>query len=396
MNTVTTSGLVALQRCDWFVGRTTNWLYDHLRCVPRYTPLVLCDVLLNRDEFPELTAWCLNWNFTRRIWRRLTGERLYPGEWRRLKRLAPRVLHSHFGSIAVQDCALQQTLEVPWLVSFYGADAYQGLQAERQQRYARVFDTATRVLALGPVMAARLQQLGCPPEKIVVHPLGVDVEHPPSQPRILKPGEPLKVLFAGTFREKKGVPYVIEAAALARRAGIRLELHLVGDKGRKAGDQEIKDTVFRQIRHLGLDDIVTHHSYLRFQELCTLALRSHVFVAPSVTAADGDAEGTPFVLQQMMATGMPVIATWHSDIPYVFGEHQHLLVPERDAGAIADRLQRYVDDPDSLVRDGEALRNQIYRFFDVRQCGVRLSNLYDAVGLPSTDRTDGTSLRFPK
>src|SRR2546425_557328 len=45
---------VALQRCDAFVGRTTNWLYDHLRFVPRYTPLVLCDNLMLRDEFRGL------------------------------------------------------------------------------------------------------------------------------------------------------------------------------------------------------------------------------------------------------------------------------------------------------------------------------------------------------
>lgn len=35
------------------------------------------------------------------------------------------------------------------------------------------------------------------------------------------------------------------------------------------------------------------------------SLGAHVFLAPSVTASDGDAEGTPFVLHQMMATGMP-------------------------------------------------------------------------------------------
>ena len=118
---------------------------------------------------------------------------------------------------------------------------------------------------------------------------------------------------------------------------------------------------------------------LRFHEFLSLALDSHVFVAPSVTAIDGDAEGTPFVLQQVMATGMPSVATYHSDIPYLFGEHQHLLVPERDARSIADRLQRYVDIPDTLVSDGAILRDQIRCAFDLNKCAARLSNLYDAV-----------------
>ena len=47
---------VVLQRIEQFVGRTTNWLYDHLRHVPRHEPLVLTDDLANRTEFPLLTA----------------------------------------------------------------------------------------------------------------------------------------------------------------------------------------------------------------------------------------------------------------------------------------------------------------------------------------------------
>jgi hypothetical protein len=85
------------------------------------------------------------------------------------------------------------------------------------------------------------------------------------------------------------------------------------------------------------------------------------------------------VLQQMMATAMPCIATMHSDIPYIFGEYSDLLVPERDAVAIADRIQRYVDDPDLLITDGTALRDRMRSAFDVDSCSVGLSNLYDEV-----------------
>jgi len=370
---------VALQRCKVFVGRTTNWLYDHLRFVPHHHIVVLCDALRNRQEFPELQARCLDWTVTRRAWRRITTNCLYPSERRQLKQLEPSVLHSHFGNEAVGDYALHRSLDVPWVVSFYGADAYEGSQAERQQRYARLFEEAVRVLALGPAMKERLKQLGCPEEKIAIHPLGVDVENLPTEPRILKPGEPLRILFAGTFRDKKGIHYVIEAASMAQRAGLRFELQLIGNAGGKAEDSATKEGVFEQIRRFGLENVVTHRPFLRFQELIALALRSHVFVAPSVTSATGDAEGTPFVLQQMMATGMPAISTIHSDIPYLFGEHKHLLVPERDARAIADRLQRYVDEPDTLVADGTALRDQVRRSFDIRKCAAHLSELYDAI-----------------
>jgi colanic acid/amylovoran biosynthesis glycosyltransferase len=280
--------------------------------------------------------------------------------------------------MAIADCSLQHLMEVPWVVSFYGADAYRSPLEAKRRRYAQVFDKASLVLALGPVMKAQLESLGCPAEKIVIHPLGVNVESLPSRTRILKPGEPLRIVFAGAFREKKGIQYLIEAAAIARQAGVRFHLQLVGDAGTHA-DRETKKAVFRLIHHLDLEDVVTHQTFLPFQQLIDLALHSHVFVAPSATAADGDAEGTPFVLQQMMATGMPAIATAHSDNPFLFGDHAHLLVPERDASAIADRIRRYWDAPDTLVSDGTALRNQTRRVSDVRRCAARLSELYDSI-----------------
>jgi len=280
--------------------------------------------------------------------------------------------------VAVTDYALKRALDVPWIVSFYGADVYEGDHAELQRKYVWLFEQATRILALGPAMKARLERLGCPAEKIDIHPLGVAVEDLPNQPRVFKTGETIRILYAGAFREKKGIQYLIEAAARVHQAGGRFELQLVGDAKDKSGDSKTKEEIFRRIGQLGLENFVTHYPFLSFQELIDLALRSHVFVAPSVTAANGDAEGTPFVIQQMMATGMPVIATVHSDIPYLFGEQKHLLVPERDAGAIADRLRRYMDDPDTLVKDGAKLRNRICAF-NIRECATRLSDLYDAV-----------------
>src|SRR5262249_40946871 len=148
-----------------------------------------------------------------------------------------------------------------------------------------------------------------------------------------------------TFREKKGIQYAVRGAALARRAGVRLELELIGDTLGKSGDRETVQAVAALIGELGMADVVRRRKFLTFRELIELARRSHVFIAPSVTAANGDSEGTPFVLQQMMATGMPVIATEHSDIPYLLDELGGMLVPERDAPAIADHIQRFWEDP---------------------------------------------------
>ncbi|HEY8174201.1 MAG TPA: glycosyltransferase [Gemmatimonadaceae bacterium] len=368
-----------LHRTDTFVGRTTNWLYDHLRCIPRHEPVVLCDELANRDEFPLLRARGGNAErLSHRVWRRAMGSRPFPTDAQWLRRARPALLHSHFGHVAVGDFPLQKFLGVPWVVSFYGADVYEVSRSpEWQAPYERLFADARRVLALGPYMAQALAALGCAPEKVAVHPLGVDVDLIPHRERELTQGTPLRILFAGTFREKKGIEFVIRGAAQARKAGVPLHVTLVGDAAAKPGDTQTKENVFREIAALGMTNAVTHHPYVEFHTLMDIALASHVFVAPSVTSASGDAEGTPFVLQQMMATGMPVIATAHSDIPYIFGDQRRQLVRERDADAIAERLAYYADDPSRLVVDGAAMAKQIRERFDVRTCAARLSNMYD-------------------
>jgi colanic acid/amylovoran biosynthesis glycosyltransferase len=357
-----------------------NWLYDHLRFVPGYAPLVLADELVNRAEFPQLAAWQVGRPTpARRLWRRLLRAGPYAPHLRRLERIGPVLIHTHFGYVATGDLALRASLALPWVVSFYGADVYQlGRLPEWRERYEQVFAAATRVLALGPAMAAALEELGCPRAKLEVQALGVAVHELPAARRRLDPGQALQVLFAGTFREKKGAVYAVDALRRARAAGACLHLHLVGDQAGKPGDAETKAEVFSLIDRHGLGDLVTHHSWLRFDDLLALALRCHVFIAPSVTAADGDAEGTPFVIQQMMATGMPVIATRHSDIPFLFGPHAGMLVTERDAAAIAERLVRYASDGDALAADGRALRDHALQALDVRHCASGLASVYAA------------------
>lgn len=373
------SRTVALQRTDQFVGRTTNWLYDHLRFVPGYEPFVLTNELVNRDEFPKLSARLINHEtLPRRAWRKFNRTAVFPPDLWSLRRLRPALLHSHFGYIAVEDLALARALGIPWVVSFYGADVYQlGRLESWLEKYRPVFVQAARVLALGPVMAEHLERIGCPSERIAVHPLGVDVENLPSAPRRQGADEPLRLLFAGTFREKKGIRYILEAVGLVRRAGGNVTLAIVAESGSKAGDEETRQEALRLIPQLGLDEVVTLHPFLPFRELIELAMGCHVFVAPSVTAEDGDSEGTPFVLQQMMATAMPAIVTIHADIPFLFGDLQSLLVPERDAPAVAARIIDYLNEPEKLAVDGAKLHAQVHGLLNIQRCAAHLSQLYD-------------------
>jgi hypothetical protein len=75
----------------------------------------------------------------------------------------------------------------------------------------------------------------------------------------------------------------------------------------------------------------------------------------SVTARDGDKEGIPNVVVEAQATGLPVVATRHGGIAEVLREGETgLLVPERDAGALAQAVSSLARDRARRLAMGEA------------------------------------------
>ncbi|MBL1603589.1 glycosyltransferase, partial [Klebsiella pneumoniae] len=73
------------------------------------------------------------------------------------------------------------------------------------------------------------------------------------------------------------------------------------------------------------------------------------FLLPSVTASNGDMEGIPVALMEAMASGLPVISTYHSGIPELIDDHKNgYLCPERNSEAIAKILYEIYEGKDNL------------------------------------------------
>jgi len=92
-----------------------------------------------------------------------------------------------------------------------------------------------------------------------------------------------------------------------------------------------------------------------------------LFVHPSVVAADGASEGgAPTTILEAQALGMPVLSTYHCDIPNVTVPGQSaLLVPERDSKALAQALRSLLDHPENWEGMGRAGREHIERFHNI-------------------------------
>lgn len=167
--------------------------------------------------------------------------------------------------------------------------------------------------------------------------------------------------------EKKGLTFALEALARVRDRGLRFEYHLVGDGPLREELEQLRDK-------LGLADFVTMHGALAREQVAPILADSHLFLSPSVTARDGDQEGTPTAIMEAMATGLPVISTVHSGIPELVSDGvSGFTVPEWDVAQLADRIAFLLEHPEKWESFGRAGRAIVERDYDAEKINDALS-----------------------
>ena len=88
-------------------------------------------------------------------------------------------------------------------------------------------------------------------------------------------------------------------------------------------------------------------------------------------------EGTPLTLFEAMAAGKPIVATDADGLVDVLShEHDALIVPKRDAQALAKRLIWLADHPAEGARLGHAARETVRRY-DIGIFVRKMERLYE-------------------
>lgn len=391
------SPLVVLHSVQTWLPQTETWLHTQVRFLPESIEShVGCERTANLDQFPHPRIHCLAdlplWRQVRDRGLRRLGLRHdlgFLGEAAR--RSGARVLHSHFGFVGWRDLAVARRHHLAHVVTFYGADVtfYPTMDPRWRDRYRQMFAAVDAVLCEGPFMGRTIAALGCPEGKIRIHHLGVDLSRIPYEPRAWRSGEPLRVLMSGSFREKKGFPYALEALARLRD-DVALDVTIIGDEHGEPRTIREKQKMLDIIARTGLAPRVRLLGYQPYATVMEEARRHHVFLSPSVTASDGDTEGgAPVSLIEMSASGMMIVSTTHCDIPgVVLDGRTGFLAPERDVDALVALLRRVVAEPGAWRAMQDAGRAHIEAEFDAVRQGERLADIYrDVAG----DRAHGAA-----
>jgi colanic acid/amylovoran biosynthesis glycosyltransferase len=280
------------------------------------------------------------------------------------------VVHCHYGETGLLFGASAILWDAPLVVSFYGYDCSSYVRRHGPEVYAPLFSRTAVLVALSERMKLRLVELGADPDKIVLQPLSVDTRTFAPPPAPTQAGA-CRILTVARLTEKKGIEYAIRGVARIMAHEPRITYDIIGEGPLRAHLEQL-------VAALGLQASVRFLGALPGPAVASAMQGADVFVLPSVTATDGDEEGTPTVLLEAAACALPVVATRHSGIPEIVEDGvTGLLVGERDAVALAAALRALLADPERRAAMGRTARRRVENHHDVERVSAGLQAIYE-------------------
>jgi glycosyltransferase involved in cell wall biosynthesis len=232
-------------------------------------------------------------------------------------------------------CAIQplaSALGVPVVAIAQGSDVHQYLQHPVRRRLMQThLAHCPLIIARSHNLAKALQAAGFPPQQLRVIYNGVDIKvfHPgdvkAARQRLALTRDARILLWVGNFLPVKNPLLAVEAARLVQRR-LADPFYLV-----MVGDGPLGPTIAERARHWRVPLILAGR-------------RSEMDTADFMRAADAlcltsEAEGTPNVILEALASGLPVVSTAVGGVPEILKPPTAgRLVPAGDAAALAAAL----------------------------------------------------------
>jgi len=305
-------------------------------------------------------------------WERVTG----PDDLaEKLTATGRSIVHSHFVYPTVTDMVWPacEKANVPFTFIAHAQDIFR----YKNDAVNRIDEVAAspmckRVFVPSSFHRAYLNRRGVPLDKMTINPNGMDPQlytdarRPDRAARTTR-----RITAVHRFTEKKGLIYLIRAAALLGDLDVEIDLHGYGD---------LEDVYRAEIEALGLSNVNLCGPVKGRAAMLDIFRNADLFACPSVRAQDGDMDGIPTVVMEAMASGLPVLTSDLSGIPD--------LVDDGITGMVAPLKDGF--DPDTLPAQ---LADRIRAFYALPDIAVdamvhdalhRIEKNYNTVGLVDT------------
>jgi teichuronic acid biosynthesis glycosyltransferase TuaC len=328
---------VALELRQWMdveticpFARYPKWLqprnFPHWRIDPSYLPGGIQTTYLEYPAVPGLT----------RVTNGIVCAHLIEPFVRRAK---PDVLQSYFiypdGYAAVR---VGRKLGIPVVLVAIGSDLNRIPDRISEHFTRRAVADASHVMTMGSHLRQQAVRLGANPNKITSYKNGCDTEifhlrdRASCRSQLNIDSRAALVVYAGRLDMLKGLGELLEAAASLVPEYPTLRIACLGDGPALPILEE-------RTRQLGIAANVI------FTGACDSAAVACWLGACNVFALPSYAEGSPNVIIEALNCGRPVVATRVGGIPELFDREAGILIPARDAGALAQAIVQALKKP---------------------------------------------------
>lgn len=369
--------------CTTFLKPEMLHIYRQVTGLERYETMVLCKQRQSAATFPFGDVEVLppaRSNFLRRFHLKYVRRQpplVYRGEYRALlsvlERRRPDLLHVYFGHTGVHLLPFLQETALPSLVSFHGADVMpRADQPGYTDRLRALLQTVPLVLARSRSLRDCLLELGCPEGKIRLNRTGIPMEaFPVARERVFPADGAWRLVQACRLIDKKGLELSLRAFAAFSKDYPASTFTIAGEGPLLAPLRQLAE-------ELGVAARVSFAGFLDTAALCRLYHGAHAFLHPSQTPPDQNQEGIPNSMLEAMATGLPVLATYHGGIPEAVTDNcSGLLVEERDGDRFLDNLLRLAREPGLWETLSRQAALEVREHFEQRAQIGNLEGIYD-------------------
>lgn len=283
------------------------------------------------------------------------------------------IIHAHFGHNGWKMLPAKKALNIPLATTFYGFDISQLVRSSPSwsANYKELFSAGDMFLVEGEYMKKCVLDLGCPKEKVHLQRIAVNLNKIPFRRRLPKGNDKITFIFAGRFTEKKGLIYALKAILALKQENYNIEFRIIGDGNQR---REIEDFISER----NLKSWIRMLGFLNYGQYLNEMRQADIFVHPSVTASDGDSEGgAPTVILEAQAMGLPVISTYHADIPNIVkpGESA-LLSKERDWEGLTSNMENLIKNQERWKEMGRSGREFVQDYHNIDKEVLSLEEKY--------------------
>lgn len=248
----------------------------------------------------------------------------------------------------------------PFLLTCHGGDAFTLDSAPFRWLKKWTIGRSSGVTVVSQDIKQYMDNLcsGRPAPEITHIPMGVDIDRfafaDPAHKG--KSNRKPKILFVGRLAEKKGLHNLLDAVSEPEIRDRDVDVEIVGH-GPMQSDLE------QYSREKSVDSFVRFPGPVSHEDLPQVFLNADVFCTPFVVASDGDREGTPTVIMEAAACGIPIVT---SDIggcrDIVETGQSGWLVQPGDTRALKDALCDAIDDAPKRARMAKEAHRRVQSF----------------------------------